>query len=117
MHIIRIMGGTEHIVPREEAEVVARHFGTNELMALSDGSKINTSSISEIANIPLVGFYKDYIVNKDGRTYTRDGQRITIECIENIEYLPDPKYEAIAEARVCEMQLLNSPNSIINCDE
>ncbi|MFA5453078.1 MAG: hypothetical protein WC248_05860 [Candidatus Methanomethylophilaceae archaeon] len=117
MQIIRIMGGSEHIVPEEEAEIVAQHYGTNELMALSDGSKINTSSIAEIANIPLVGFYKDYIVNKDGRTFTRDGQRITIEYPENIEYLPDPKYEAIAEARTCELQRLQAPNSIINCDE
>jgi hypothetical protein len=111
------MGGSEHIVPEEEAEIVAQHFGTGELMALSDNGKINTSCIAAIDEIPLVGFYKDYIVNKDGRTYTRDGEKITIEHPENIEYLPDPKYEAIVEARTCELQLLNSPNLIIDCDE
>jgi hypothetical protein len=113
MQIIRIMGGSEHIVPEEEAEIVAQHFGTNELMALSDGSKINTSSISEIANIPLVGFYKDYIVNKDGRTFTRDGQRITIECIENIEYLPDPKYKTIVEDNEARLQVESGNKPLI----
>jgi len=117
MKIIKIMGACEHLVPDDEAERVANKFGTNELLLLSDGGRINTSCIAAIDEIPLIAFYKNYIVNKDGRTYTRDGERITIEYPENIEYLPDPKYERIVKSRVCELQRLQSPNSIIDYNE
>lgn len=113
MQIIRIMGGSEHVVPNEEAEIVSQHFGTGELMALSDNCKINTSCIAAIDEIPLIPFYRGYIVNKDGRTFNRDGNRITIESIENIEYLPDPKYKIIAEENEARLQVESGNKSLI----
>jgi hypothetical protein len=106
------MGGSEHVVSDEEAENVMQRAGSNEYMMLSDGARINTSCIAEDTPIPLIAFYKDYIVNKDGRTYTRDGERITIEYPENIEYLPDPKYKAIAEENEARLRIEGSDNQL-----
>lgn len=113
MKIIKIMGACEHLVPDDEAERVADKFGTNELLLLSDGGRINTSCIAAIDEIPLIPFYRGYIVNKDGRTFNRDGNRITIESIENIEYLPDPKYKAIAEENEARLRIERNDNPLI----
>ncbi len=97
MKIITTFQKREFVVSDKEAEFVAKSTQKDGMIELSSGEYLNPRTIDSISNIPEIAYYKGYAVNKDGRTYTRDGQKITIEYLENVEYLPDPKYARYEE--------------------
>lgn len=84
----------EYILEDDEAENIVNVLEnkSNGFIKLRNGSMINIASISEISDIPKVARYKGYdVVN--GRWYYRDGDKIHIDCPEDIEYIDDPKYK------------------------
>jgi hypothetical protein len=93
MKLITMFSKREYVVNDDEADNVAIASQKDGMIKLRSGDYINPKAIESIGEPAEIAFYKGYLVNKDGRTFTRDGQRITIESPENIKYLPDPKYQ------------------------
>lgn len=67
---------------------------TSQLLKLKCGAIINMSIISSITDIPKIAYSQGgYPLEKNGRSFIRDGQRVYVEDLNTIQYLPDPKYK------------------------
>ncbi len=99
MKILRTFSGHEFIVEDDEAKniVILKNTGKKSFVELRCGDFIDISAIESIVNPPLIPMIHGYPVEKDGRTFIRDGDRIKIENLENIYYSEDPKYKKLME--------------------
>ena len=99
MKIIKLFSGLEFLVEDNEAENVAKNYKSKTLLRLKSGDYIASSGIEAITEQDLVPYWDGYILEKSGRSFMRDGQRIFLETkdFKEIEYKPHPKYEAMKE--------------------
>ncbi len=96
MKIIRTFSGSEFLIPDDEAEMIARKFGSERLLRLSTGEFINTKAIESIKEPEMVGYYNGYPLDKEMRYFYRDGEKIYLEG-EKPELDLSPKYKAMKE--------------------
>ena|SRR3990167_11332929 len=98
MKIIKIIGG-EFVLEDDEAENVEKTVlvsGGKGFMKLRCGAFINITAIQVIMDIPLIAYSQGgYPLEKNGRSFIRDGVRVMVEDLDTIQYLPDPKYKNI----------------------
>ena len=110
MKILTTFSGKEYILEDNEAENIKEIFKPNELISLRNGEAVNTSAIESIGSPELVPYWKEYLLDKSGKSFIRDGRRIFLETqdFENIEYKLSPKYKAMELAQ--NIKLLNKKN-------
>lgn len=99
MKTITTFSGKEFLIEDEEAENIKKIFKPNTLLSLRNGEAVNTSAIESIGSLEQVPYWDNYLLEKSGRSFIRDGQRINLETknFDEIEYKPHPKYEAMKE--------------------
>ncbi len=109
MKIIKMFSKSEFLVEDDEAENVAANYGKGGLILLRSGNYISTAGIESIADPETVPFWKDYLLEKGGRSFIRDGQRINLEAqnFKEIEYKPHPKYEAMRKALIEKTKMIS----------
>ncbi len=87
----------EFVIADEEMIVIDQAISAGDgskLLKLRCGAYVNTSSIKSITDIPTIAYSQGgYPLNKDGRSFMRDGQKVYVEDLRTIQYLPDPKYK------------------------
>jgi hypothetical protein len=93
--VLITFSGREHIITDEEAEGLAMAFGSGSLVKLRSGAYVNPSSIEYIGPPPKIPCWQGYPLNKDGRSFWREGALVKLDPdnFNEIEYLPDPKYK------------------------
>ena len=101
MQIIKMFGNFEHIVKDDEADNVAKMWGDNpdRPIKLRNGTTISPKGIVEIGEPKKIAYYDGYILEKGGRSFIRDGERIFLETEDyaKIEYKEHPRYIKIRE--------------------
>ncbi len=101
MKILRTFSGQEFVLEDDEAENIIKVKNTGNgkaFIGLRCGAYVDAAAIESISEIPLIPFSRDgHRLSKDGRSFVRDGQRVYVEDLEGIQYLPDPKYKNIAK--------------------
>ncbi len=109
MKIITLFSGKEYLVEDEEANEVAKHYNSNALLRLKSGARINPKGIESVDDPITVPYWQGYILEKSGRSFIRDGQRINLETkdFKKIEYKPHPKYEAMKKALMEKTKMLS----------
>lgn len=88
---------SEHIVNDEEVKVIVENANSDNLLLLDNGEYIRPKSIIAITDPELIPYWQDYILDKGGKSFMRDGQRIFLETkdFDEVEYKPHPKYIAM----------------------
>ena len=105
MKIITLFGGKEFLIDEEELPTVLGNL-EKKIIKLRNDDYIAPSAIQSISNVPMVAYYKGYAVLKDGKSYLRDGDRITISEPNLIEYQEDPSYYSKFYAQQAESERL-----------
>lgn len=114
-----MFSGKEFIVEDEEAKNVAKNYKSGALLELRSGDYIATSGIESIADPELVPYWKGYILEKDGRSFIRDGVRVKLETdnLEEIEYKPNPRYELMRKSLSEKMKMLSDNSRTLAQEE
>ncbi|MDF1498773.1 MAG: hypothetical protein P1P85_05500 [Patescibacteria group bacterium] len=109
MKIITLFSGKEYLVEDKEADEVATHYNSNALLRLKNGARINPKGIESIDDLLTVPYWQGYLLEKSGRSFVRDGQRVNLEKknFSEIEYKPHPKYEAMKKALLDKTKMLS----------
>jgi len=96
-----MFGGREHLSQDDEAENVRKmwHSDSSRPINLRDGSTISPKGIAEIGDPETIPYRDGYPLNKDGRSYMRDGVRVYLEpkSYDEIKYKLHPKYKKMIE--------------------
>lgn len=102
MKIIKLIDGKEYVIDDEEIGYIKHIFPKVDFITLSNGEVINKSSISRIGDPDKIPHYHGYPLNKDGRSFIRDGERIYLEksSFKEITHQEDPKYLTIPKFKV-----------------
>ena len=102
MKIIKLIPGKEYVLNDEEFEVFKRLAKQGGLVELSNGDLVNPASIAHAGEPDRILVWKGYPLNKDGRSFQRDGKIVFLEAhnFGEITYEPDPKYLAMKEVKL-----------------
>lgn len=95
MKLLNTFSKKEILIEDDEAENIKKSILQGRgFIELRLGDFINISSIESITEIPVIAFSQGgYQMSKDGRSFMRDGQRVYVDDLSTIQYLPDPKYK------------------------
>ena len=102
---------SEHIINDREVKIIVENANSDNFLLLDSGEYIKPKSVIAIINPDLVPYWEGYILDKNGKSFIRDGNRIFLETqdYKNIEYKLNPKYKAIEQAQK-NVKLLNKKN-------
>ncbi len=119
MKIIKMYSGFEFLVEDDEAENIAKSYNSNSLLKLRCGDRIAPKGIEAICDPELIPYWNDYMLEKSGNSFIRDGQRVKLETkdFNQIEYKPHPKYEAMSRILSEKMQMLSHGQRTIASEE
>lgn len=96
MQVIKFFDGTEKVLQDDEAENVKRFWlqSSDAPILLRNGTVINPKGISSIGEPDVIPTFWGYPLYKDGRSFTRNGERVYLEAehFSQIEYKLHPKY-------------------------
>ena len=108
--IITMFSGREHLVEDNEADEVAKNYNSNALLRLKSGARINPKGIESIDDPQLVGYWDGHLLDKNGGSFMRDGQRIFLEAkdYEEVEYKPHPKYIALQKIMIEKTKMISN---------
>lgn len=97
MKVIQLINSREYMVEDDEAEYIKGLLSTGKVqfINLTNGTMINISSISVIGDLEKEKVWEGYILDRDGRWFVRDGQRIYLEGNEKIEERTHRKYASM----------------------
>ena len=102
MKIIKLIGGKEYIISDDEFEIFKKLIKRGGLIELLNGDIINSNSVAYAGEPDKIAIWKGYPLNKDGRSFQRDGKIVFLEAhnFGEITYEPDPKYLAMKEVKL-----------------
>lgn len=109
MKVIQLVSGREYILSDEEADYAKKvYMAGAPAIELTNGDVIARHNISLIGEPDKKPQWHGYPLNKDGRSFMRDGQRIYLErdSFGEIEYVDDPKYLTMPKVGILK---LNAP--------
>lgn len=95
IQVLRLFNNTEYIVEEDEAENIMQCIDKVKFIRLRNGTLVNVSAISDIGKPETMLFWGEYPINKDGRSFNRDGERVWItekKDLDQIKHHLHPKY-------------------------
>src|SRR3990167_8970405 len=103
MKLLKTFSNQEFIIGDDEVKIIIeiKNKDKKAFLELRCGAFVDTAAIESISDIPLRAFSESgYPLSRDGKSFVRDGQRVYVEDLDSIRYLPDPKYEKIYSERL-----------------
>ncbi|MCK4454462.1 hypothetical protein KAU51_03970 [Candidatus Parcubacteria bacterium] len=88
---------SEHIINDKELPTILKYSNSENLLLLDSGEYIKPKAIIAILDPEIVPFWKENLLDKNGKSFMRNGQRVFLEAqdFKEVEYKPHPKYEAM----------------------
>lgn len=110
MKTLTTFSGREYILEDDEAENIKKVFKPNTLLSLRNGEAVNSSAIESIGDPELIPYWNGYLLDKGGKSFMRDGQRIFLETkdFNNVEYKIHPKYIAIQKILIEKTKIISN---------
>ena len=92
---------SEHIISNRELKVIVENSNSDNLLLLDSGEYIRPKAIIAITEPEKVAYWNGYILDKGGRSFMRDGNRIFLETkdYEEIEYKEHPRYIILRQSQ------------------
>ena len=107
MKILKLIDGKEYLLDDSEIDYIKEILNNPKviLIPLSNGDLINKSSISRLGELDKIPHWDGYPLNKDGKSFSRDGRIIYLEAdnFNKIEYEDDPKYQAMPRVGILQI--------------
>jgi hypothetical protein len=103
MKVLKLVSGREYLLEDDEAEYLIKTIEQGlKFIRLSNGDFMACSSISVIGEPEKLATWSGYPLNKDGRTFQREGKRIYLEKdnFKDIEYLDNPVYQQMSKVKL-----------------
>ena len=98
MKLLKTFSNQEFVIDDDEVRIIIeiKNKDKKAFLELRCGAFVDTAAIESITDIPLRAFSASgYPLSRDGKSFMRDGQRVYVEDLDSIQYLPDPKYKKI----------------------
>ena len=101
---------SEHIVNDKEIPVIIKNQNSDSFLLLDNGEYIKPKSIIAITDPELIPYWDGHLLDKNGGSFMRDGQRIFLEAkdYEEVEYKLHPKYIALQKIMIEKTKMISN---------